>query len=98
MKATEPAPVTSAQINQFSYETRAQITPLARAALQNGVAFDDVAAYCEGRNTKAPTFGECDEIADMALDQALERSAAAMYAKEPAKNLEAARLWWRGVL
>lgn len=76
-----------------------QITPLALAALKNGVAFDDVSAYL-GRSDQSGLVNLLAEsiACDYNLNVALERSHAALLAQNPARNLEAARLWWRGVL
>lgn len=48
MNTTKPAPPWTPALDQRRPEhARLMISPLARAALENGVAFDDVAAYAQ---------------------------------------------------
>ena len=83
------------------------LSPLARAALANGVAFDDVYAYerartCDSVIDLALACGIrfeaiADEVLDsmrfeIALEDALARSVLAQ------GTIEHARLWWWGVL
>lgn len=83
----------------------AKISPLARAALANGVSFEDVQAYCEACETRPDLFAllsvslgaGVDALAEEQLnsdflDAALARSVLAE------GTIEHARLWWRGVL
>ncbi len=85
----------------------ARVSPLARAALDNGIAFDDVAAYCEGNTRIAALVYESfcslegapgglleNTRADCQLDAALARS----FLAQCDGSVAAARLWWLGVL
>jgi hypothetical protein len=86
----------------------AQISPLARAALDNGVSFDDVYAYLHdahkpiaGMVTLAlnnPRYADWPErqalVQDITLDAALARS----FLAQCDGSVAAARLWWQGVL
>lgn len=109
MQVTEPVPFCEAakeiDYAPLEYRILAQtLSPLARAALENGVSFDDVAAYCMSSGRFAVSLYETltslespsgwfDEIRiDAALDGALARSVLAE------GTIEHARLWWRGVL
>jgi hypothetical protein len=69
------------------------ITPLQRAALDNGLAFDIVDKLRAWGGLGAETLGRLltDVQTDQALEEALSRSACA---REP----ERSRLWWHGVL
>lgn len=84
---------------------RPTLSPLARAALANGVSFEDVQAYCEACETRPDLFAllsvslgaGVDALAEEQLnsdflDAALARSVLAE------GTIEHARLWWRGVL
>jgi hypothetical protein len=62
------------------------LTPLARAALANGVSVEDVYAYV----TRLPERVYVLAL-DVTLDEALDRSFVA-------RGLDRVRLWWRGVL
>jgi hypothetical protein len=89
--------------------TAARVSPLARAALDNGVSFDDVQAYCEGHNnarmsarfyeTFVSLAGEPgglleSERVECKLDGALARS----FLAQTDGSIAAARVWWFGVL
>jgi hypothetical protein len=82
----------------------ARISPLARAALDNGVSFEDVEAYiCAAPCKPVLGFGDVrgefvvtagDAYANESLDVALRES----WLAQLDGSIAALRLWWRGVL
>lgn len=89
---------------------RSNITPLARAALMNGVSFEDVQAYCEGQpdayttewyeTLVVPPLWASDaynaHVLEMRTDTVLDAALAKSVLAEG--SIEHARLWWLGVL
>lgn len=77
----------------------ARISPLARAALDNGVAFEDVEAYILNAPMR-PFIHDSFEVsagdayANESLDVALRDS----WLAQLDGSIAALRLWWRGVL
>ncbi len=77
---------------------RSPISPLMRAALDNGVSFENVSAYCEAhvRSTGRSLEGLYYESLVMSEPEPLE--AALLRSVLAQGTIEHARLWWRGVL
>jgi hypothetical protein len=102
-QTTEPAPSTRDQ-------SGVHLTPLATAALRNGVAFEDVHAYLTGigcpqaediatsiwQEMLIATGEDRARDAEFATDVALEGALARSVAASG--SIEHARLFWRGVL
>ncbi len=97
----ETVPANTAPARQQDARRRRHgFTPLVRAALDNGISFDDVEAYALRGPERVPALEPvCDlsrdldaELTDAALDAALARSVLAV------GTIEHARLFWRGVL
>ena len=101
-------------VKRFSYQAEesaclaARVSPLARAALDNGVSFADVEAYCNGCKGEqlasiiyelllayddAPS-STSPVRASAALDGALTRS----FLAQRDGSIAGARVWWLGVL
>ncbi len=89
------------------------VSHLARAALENGVSFADVEAYCAGRRVDDPALKsawyELVNLPTLAYEtpalfecrQTMRVDTAldaALMRSAMAKGIEHARLWWRGVL
>lgn len=95
-------------------QPRALITPLARAALDNGVSFADVQAYCEGRGVDDPEslaawYEAVNVPAQDETTPALSALVTSMITDTildaalarsvlAEGTIEHARLWWLGVL
>lgn len=71
--------------------THFALTPLARAALENGVSFADVQAYVGRLPERIPLLPEDYDSADALLDLALAKSV-------DARGVARSRVWWAGVL
>lgn len=115
MKSTAPAPF---GIKAFRSIERAssglRVTPLARAALENGVSFEDVRAYCASKritdpNLPAAWYEACNAPPATELTPRLAAHITEMITDTRLEGalarsvlaegtIEHARLWWRGVL
>lgn len=106
--ATNPAPELA------RVQSGLRLTPLARAAFDNGVAFDDVKAYCEAQHVSDQELAAAwYEAVNLPANDVTTPALAAHVTKMVTDTLlegallrsvlaigtvEHARLWWRGVL
>lgn len=115
MQTTIPSKQTPSSLEQCLGRTYrgARVTPLARAALDNGIAFEDVQAYCEAQGETRPdrwaawyeALIEPVSPTTPALDRHVEAmrldtalDAALARSVLAEGSIAHARLWWLGVL